>query len=171
MVATAPGKYWPGNDNYIFLAEASIKGNGFIHSSQVRELWKERKAVGGVKSFGRLSHGSFEAFPGRKRKQQRLVPNKTLSGDTSHLNTVVKFILRLTKRKQSKNCESCPTQVSWKVKSNVNFVCPVCPVFPACPVLSFLSVLSVLSVPSVLSVVFVLSVMSVLSFLPVLSIL
>ena len=104
MVATAPGQYWHGNDNYIFLAGASIKGKLFIHSSEVRELWKERKAVGGVKSFGRLSHGSFEAFPGRKRKQQRLVPNKTLSGDTSHLNTVVKFILRLTKRKQSKNC-------------------------------------------------------------------
>ena len=50
---------------------------------------------------------------------------------------------RWGKEKHSKNCESCPTQVSWKVKfKSINYVlplCPVCstpvyPVHPVCPV-------------------------------------
>ena len=37
--------------------------------------------------------------------------------------------------KHRKNCESCPTQVSWKVLMPINFfVCPVCPVCPVLPV-------------------------------------
>merc|ERR1711994_711088 len=40
------------------------------------------------------------------------------------------LMYRKTKRHKDKhrnNCESCQSQVTWKLKFNVNFLCPVCP--------------------------------------------
>ena len=36
--------------------------------------------------------------------------------------------------KHRKNCKSCSTQVTWRVKLNVRSVCHVCPIRPDCPV-------------------------------------